>query len=87
VASPERHQSALLAFWQIWFCDWRNLLLIVKPETVLGWQRASWKAYWMWRSSRPAIQAEPQAVIGARLPKIAFGFKSASKPNRPDLKS
>jgi putative transposase len=23
-----------------WFSDWRHPLLIVKPETVLGWQRA-----------------------------------------------
>jgi hypothetical protein len=37
-----------------WFGDWRNLLLIVKPETVLGWQRAGWRAYWRWRSSRQA---------------------------------
>ena len=35
-------------FWILasrWFSDWRNPLLIVKPETVLGWQRAGWRAY------------------------------------------
>jgi hypothetical protein len=57
-------------FWILpsrWFSDWRNPLLIVKPETVLGWQRAGWMAYWRWRSSRrarggpPAIRGEPQA--------------------------
>jgi hypothetical protein len=36
-------------FWILasrWFSGWRNPLLIVKPETVLGWQRAGWRAYW-----------------------------------------
>jgi hypothetical protein len=53
-----------------WFSDWRNPLLIVKPKTVLGWQRAGWRAYWRWRSSRqarggrPAIRGELQALIG-----------------------
>ena len=41
----------------------------MKPETVLGWQRAGWRAYWRWRSShetrggRPAIPVELQALI------------------------
>jgi putative transposase len=45
-------------------------LLIVKPETVLGWQRAGWRAYWRWRScrqargGRPTIRGELQALIG-----------------------
>jgi transposase InsO family protein len=60
-------------FWILasrWFSDWRNPLLIVKPETVLGWHRAGWRAYWRWRSSRqprggrPAIREELQALIG-----------------------
>src|SRR5215469_6134243 len=59
-------------FWILasrWFSDWRHPLLIVKPETVLGWQRAGWRAYWRWRSShkarggRPAIPVELQALI------------------------
>ena len=35
-------------FWILasrWFSDWPHPLLIVKPETVLGWQRAGWRAY------------------------------------------
>jgi putative transposase len=35
-------------FWILasrWFSDWGNPLLIVRPETVLGWQRAGWRAY------------------------------------------
>jgi hypothetical protein len=34
------YAALLEAFWQVrWFSDWRSPLLIVKPETVLGWQR------------------------------------------------
>jgi hypothetical protein len=66
-------RNADLRFWILasrWFSDWRRPLLIVKPETVLGWQRAGWRAYWTWRSSRqarggrPAIRGELQALIG-----------------------
>jgi putative transposase len=68
-----RLRDADRRFWILasrWFSDWRQPLLIVKPETVLGWQRAGWRAYWKWRSSRkasgdrPAIQGELQALIG-----------------------
>jgi hypothetical protein len=68
-----RLRDADRRFWILvsrWFSDWRNPLLIVKPETVLGWQRAGWRAYWRWRSSRqarggrPTIRGELQALIG-----------------------
>jgi len=38
-------------FWILatrWFSDWRHPLLIVKPEAVLGWQRAGWRAHQSW---------------------------------------
>jgi hypothetical protein len=72
-ASAASPSGADRRFWLLagrWFSDWRNPLLIVKPETVLGWQRAGWRAYWRWRSSgqarggRPAIRGERQALIG-----------------------
>jgi transposase InsO family protein len=62
-------------FWILasrWFSDRRHPLLIVKPETVLGWQRAGWRAYWRWRSSgqtksgRPTVRGELQALIGRK---------------------
>jgi hypothetical protein len=77
VVVQRRHPRARLSdadrrFWILasrWFSDWRHPLLIVKPETVLGWQRAGWRAYWRWRSShkerggRPAIPLELQPLI------------------------
>ena len=44
-------------FWVLacqWFSGWRQSLLVVKPDTVVRWHRKGWKAYWRWRSSRPA---------------------------------
>src|SRR5215470_9899133 len=32
--------------------DWRRHLLLVRPETVLGWHRRGWRLFWRWRSGR-----------------------------------
>jgi hypothetical protein len=32
------------------FDGWREMLLIIQPETVLRWHRKGWRAYWRWRS-------------------------------------
>jgi transposase InsO family protein len=48
-------QDADRRFWIIasrWFSGWVAALIIVQPETVLGWHRKGWKAYWRWRSQR-----------------------------------
>jgi hypothetical protein len=77
-------------FWILasrWFNDWRYPLLIVKPETVLVWQRAGWRAYWRWRSSHkergdhPAIPAELQALIARMAAENRLWGQSASRPN------
>src|SRR5262245_11402794 len=33
--------------------DWRSLLALVRPETVLRWHRQRWRVIWWWRSRRP----------------------------------
>ena len=44
---------------------WADVLLLVKPETVVGWHRACFRLYWRWRSrprgGRPKIDAEIRA--------------------------
>jgi putative transposase len=46
---------------------WRDVLLIVKPETVIGWHRAGFRLYWRWRSrsrgGRPRISGEIRELI------------------------
>jgi putative transposase len=44
----------------LWVClsrlwtEWRSALIIVKPETVIGWHRQGFRLYWKWKSRRPA---------------------------------
>jgi len=46
---------------------WVEILLIVKPETVVGWHRAGFRIYWRWRSrprgGRPKITGEIRVLI------------------------
>ena len=46
---------------------WEDALVIVKPETIIGWHRAGFRLYWRWRSrprgGRPKITDEIRALI------------------------
>ena len=69
-ASPPRLRRGDRLFW-IWLCrhwtQWKDALVIVKPETVLGWHRAGYRAYWRRKSKgkpgRPPIPVEHQNFI------------------------
>ncbi len=54
---------ALCSLWP----DWHRALLIVKPQTVIGWHRKGFKLYWTWKSrhrgGRPPIDAEIRTLI------------------------
>jgi hypothetical protein len=43
------------------------MLVIVKPETVIGWHRTGFRLYWRWRSrpkgGRPKITEEIRTLI------------------------
>src|SRR5215475_7442379 len=52
-------------FWTVLRTTWsrgRDALVIVKPETVVGWHRAGFRLYWRWKSrrhgGRPRITSE-----------------------------
>jgi hypothetical protein len=57
-------------FWtslrQVWR-RWADVLVVVKPETVIGWHRAGFRLYWRWQSQsrggRPKITHEIRALI------------------------
>ena len=46
---------------------WAEVLVIVEPETVIGWHRAGFRLYWRWRSrprsGRPKITEEIRELI------------------------
>jgi transposase InsO family protein len=50
-----------------WFPKACDALAIVRPETVLRWHRAGFRAYWRWRSrcrpGRPAVSIELRQLI------------------------
>jgi transposase InsO family protein len=35
------------------FVDWRQLLVIVKPDTLIRWHRMAFRLFWRWKSQRP----------------------------------
>jgi putative transposase len=48
--------------------QWRSALVIVKPETVIAWQRKGFRLYWRWKSragksGRPCVSPEIRALI------------------------
>src|SRR5215472_15640901 len=55
--------TTLRCFWP----RWSDVLVIVKPETVIGWHRAGFWLYWRWRSrpsgGRPQIAEEVRLLI------------------------
>jgi putative transposase len=55
--------TALRHFWS----RWADVLVIVKPETVIGWHRVGFRLYWRWRSrprgGRSKITEEIRVLI------------------------
>jgi putative transposase len=48
------------------FVEWRRLLTIVKPDTLIRWHRKGFRLFWRWKSrgpGRPPIPADLRQVI------------------------
>jgi transposase InsO family protein len=45
--------------------DWRSLLTVVQPGTLIRWHRQGWRLFWRWksRSGRPPIPVDLQRLI------------------------
>jgi len=45
--------------------DWRSALVVVRPETLIGWHRAGFRLFWRWKSrtGRPPIPRELRDLI------------------------
>ena len=58
----------LLWVWvsRLW-TDWRVGLVLVKPDTVVGWHRRGFRLFWTWKSrrrtGRPSVAADVSALI------------------------
>jgi putative transposase len=51
--------------WLSRLCDWRSCLIVVRPQTVIRWHRASWRLFWLYKSrpGRPPIPFELRELI------------------------
>src|SRR5215831_6502569 len=47
-----------------WWSKWANVLVVVKPETVVGWHRAGFRWYWRFVSRRRP--GRPKIIPGLR---------------------
>ncbi len=63
-----RNRDRIFWTWiaRLW-SNWRSVLVIVQPDTVLGWHRQGFRLYWRWksrgRSGRPKIDVEIRKLI------------------------
>jgi putative transposase len=64
---PRRATNAarLALVWLGRWCDWRQALAVVQPDTFLRWHRKGFRLFWRWQSrpGRPRIPVELQAII------------------------
>ncbi len=64
-----RNRDRIFWTWiaRLW-SNWRSLLVIVQPETVIRWHKLGFRLYWRWKSrsrkpGRPKIDAEIRKLI------------------------
>jgi hypothetical protein len=45
--------------------DWRSMLTVVQPDTLIRWHRQGWRLFWRWKSrpGRPLIPADLRRLI------------------------
>ncbi len=53
-----------LLLWSRCF-NWKNALVVVRPETLIGWHRRAFQLFWGWKSrgGRPRLTANLRALI------------------------
>lgn len=65
--SPRKLTAAARCSLLLWsrFFNWREALMIVKPETLIGWHRTGFRLWWRWKSrlGRPQIPADLRQLI------------------------
>ena len=50
-----------------WLIDWRRVLTVVKPDTLVRWHRKGFRLFWRWKSrprGRPRVSAGVWRLIG-----------------------
>jgi hypothetical protein len=64
---PRRANVAtrMALIWLSRFFDWRRMLVIVQPVTLIRWHRQGFRLFWRWKSKpgRPPLPRDLQAII------------------------
>jgi len=64
---PRRLNNAARLSLVVWsrLFEWKNALVIVKPETLLGWHRKGFRLFWKWKSrvGRPRLPKDIRDLI------------------------
>jgi putative transposase len=64
---PRRLTDAARFSLVLWsrFCNWKSVLVIVKPETLIGWHRRGFKLFWKLKSrpGRPKLPRNLRQLI------------------------
>jgi hypothetical protein len=67
-APKRRHLNNTDRFCLAWFPSALGAIAIVRPETIIRWHRAGFRAYWRWRSRNPVgrlkVSPELRTLIG-----------------------
>jgi transposase InsO family protein len=67
-AKPRRAEDStrwLMSSLSRWF-DWRNALVVVRPETLIRWHRKGFRLFWRWKSrpvGRPSLPKDLQTLV------------------------
>jgi putative transposase len=61
---PDAATRVALVLLSRWL-DWRSMLTVVQPDTLIRWHRRGWRLFWRWisRRGRPPIPAALQRLI------------------------
>jgi hypothetical protein len=64
---PTNHDRWFFIQLYRWFPTILQILIIIRPETLVRWHRAGFRCYWRWKSrslgGRPQIDTELRALI------------------------
>ena len=78
--SPRRLTVAARFSLVLWsrFFHWRDALMIVKPETLIGWHRKGFMLWWRWKSrlGRPRIPEDLRRLMVRMVRRIPPGVRS-----------
>jgi putative transposase len=63
--------------------DWKKALVVVKPDTLIGWHRKGFKLFWRWKSrpGRPALPLEILELIARMARENPTWVRRESPPN------